>query len=838
MPGIGGFDVVTQLREDVASDLLTRLLGDASTQDPTSSGYVPGQLIYPPAPLQPEAMVWWDAPKVTLTDDQYATLSLALHGGVRQAPSAMDQGRIGTLSGTVTGRMRPVLGTTAGAQHLSLALDALDLGGLRVAYGESNALPLIGVGGTAQPLRDAIVESVVRDVLSSAMLDALLRGLLTSMGRLPLVYGMGLTGVQTVGKGAGLRIFSAREGSVVAIASPLPGMVGDTERVENALAQHQDSNMTVSVSSVALTAVAMQLLVAGKVARQMRAQSGAEARLESIGVQAHAGFLTLAAHLASGPVKATAALNATLALDRAATRLQLGVGTAHVELDTLLAGMADEAAARGQAAVQTVSAGLGAAFWGDVLAALFGARYRDGTLELVPVVSAPGSGVRVVGTLTGLELEEGHITLYCSVPTDATYTGQKPDKQPQVAITQPEIPLQAAPGAPVRALVEAQVSTESYRPYDFAWKATAASALLPVHGPRLEVAGTPTGRADDPEPIGKAHIALIDSFGQVASADGAAQAHPAKRQSSRRLRRLVQACAAAAIIAALTLGGIAFAGGLPRFGGTAMPTATATSAPGVGFVVSPISPISVACSSLSAQALLGPIVLDNNAGRADTPWQASITDLAPGGGEPWASFTDGSEAASGTVPAGQTEQLRLQPAPDLCRRVYDTKAQQTFHVAVTYGNAGGAGQASVTMNVGVSLVSVSVQTSASQSKTSNTTLTQVCNSSTDPVQPFGILLDGSQSTTATPYQIVISDPPPDNGGTVTPTPGGPSVWATADSSSGTVPADGQQTVTITPATNLCAGVPQGQSVKLHVSVQLAPGTPPVQITDTVETLIP
>ncbi len=837
MPSIGGFDVVTQLREDVVSDILTRLLGDASTRDPTSSSYVPGQLIYPPPPLEPEAMLWWDEPKVTLKDGEHATLSVALHGGVRQAPSAMDAGRIGTVSGTLTARVRPVLGVTAGAAHLALALDALDLGGLRVKYGESNALPLIGIGGTAEPLRDAIVESVVRDVLSSTMLDALLRGLMTAMGRQPLVYGMGVTAVQTAVQtarnAAALRIFSSQGGTVVAIGAPLPGMVGDASRLENALDKRTDSNVAIAASPVTLTAVMMQLLSTGKIARQIRTESGVEARLESIGVQAHAGYLTLTAHLANGPVKATAALNATLTLDRAAARLQLGVSGARVELDTLVGGTGDEAAARGQAAVQAAAAGVGARFWGEALATMVGGRYRDGALELVPVVRVPGSGVSVAGTLTGLELEEGHVTLYCYMPTDTTYSGQKPDKQPQVTIGQTEIPVQATPGAPVSAILEAQVGTESYRPYDFAWKSAGATRLLPVHGARLEVTGRPTGQVGDPETIGKAHVALIDSFGQVTAADGAALAHPARKQSNRRARRLAQASVAAVVIAALTLGGVAFAGKLPwPFGGGASATPTATTAQGAGFAVTPTTPINAACDSLSAVATVSPIVLDNSGGQADVSWQASISDQAPSGGEPWATFADGSEAASGTVAAGQTQQLQVQPARDLCRRVYDTERQQTFHVNITYG---GGGQASVAVTVGVSIVTVTAQAPGSQSKPGTTTLTQYCNSNQNPVQPFSILLDGSQGTAATNYQIVISDPPPDNGGTATPTPGGPPTWATADSSSGSVPAGGQVTVTVTPATNLCAGVPQGTGVSLHVGVLL--GTREVTVTDSVAWII-
>ena len=75
-----------------------------------------------------------------------ATLSVALTGGVRQAASALDSGRIGSVSGTLTASMRPLLAATAGTPHLALALDALDLRGLRVQYGESNALSLVGVG--------------------------------------------------------------------------------------------------------------------------------------------------------------------------------------------------------------------------------------------------------------------------------------------------------------------------------------------------------------------------------------------------------------------------------------------------------------------------------------------------------------------------------------------------------------------------------------------------------------------------------------------------------------------------------------------------------------------
>jgi hypothetical protein len=829
MPNTGGYDVVVQFRSDVISDILTRLLGDATTQDATSSIYVPRQIVYPPAPLQPQAMLWWDAPKVTVTDGEHASLSVAVNGGVRQAANAMDTGRIGTVSGTLTGQMRPVLAEAAGVPHLSLTLHTPDPRGLRVKYGESNALPLVGIGGTARPLGDAIVESLARDMLASTMVDTLLRGLLAALGRLPLVYGLGLTAVETARGGATLRVFGPEDSSIVAIATLLPGMKGDAARIENALAARKDSNVAVTVTSVAATAAAMRMLAAGQIMRTVRTPDGtSEVRLSSLGVQARDDQLSLAAHLSSGPVSGTASAAVTLAPDRNAGRLQIAVASASLELDTLRAGSsvgADTAAQRGQATLQAVAGSLGVAFWGETLAALLGGRYADGELELAPVLGVPGSSVRVVAKLAAVELREGQLTLYCQAPTDAKYSPQKPDKQPQAAIQPQEIPVQAAAGAQVRASVAAQIVKESYPPYDYAWKGGGSPHLLPVRGPRLEVTGTPTGRGDDPEAIGKAHVTLIDSFGQVTVADGVALAHPAQRRSGNqrkgRGRRLALAGVAAAGIAALTLGGIAIAGpgigGL--FGGGSQP----------GFAVSPLTAIQVTCPSAAGPAAVTPILLDNSAGRTNMLWQASITDQAPGGAEPWAAFTGGGETASGTVPAGQSQQLQVQPARDLCRRVFDTGAQQTFHVSVTYGTAG---QATVSVVVGVSRVAVSVQTASTQSKTSDTTLTQDCGSTTNPVQPFTILLDGSQGTAESPFQILISDPPPDQGGTVTPTPGGPPTWATADISSGSIPPAGQTQVTITPVANLCQGVPPNTTVDLHVVVRLPAGD--VTIADSVQ----
>jgi hypothetical protein len=535
-------------------------------------------------------------------------------------------------------------------------------------------------------------------------------------------------------------------------------------------------------------------------------------------------------------VSGTALLNATLTLDRAAASLQLGVSAARVELDTLRAGSVDEAARRGQAAVQTVTGSLGAAFWGETLAALLDARYHEGALELAPVLSVPGSSVRAVGTLTGLEMEEGQITLYLLAPTNARYAAHKPDKQPKVGLHQAELPSQPAAGVPVQASVEAQTTIESYRPYDYAWTGSGSPQLLPVRGPRLEVTGKPTGRMGDPETVGKAHVALIDAFGQVATADAPVLAHPAPRQR-RTMRRVLQASVVAAVIAALTLAGVAIAGpGLGGFLGGGGATATATQAAVANFAVSPLTTMQVGCDSAAGTAVVSPIALDNSAGGTNIPWQASITDQAPGGGEPWATFADGSQAVSGTVSAGQTQQLQVQPARDLCRRVFDTRAQQTFHVALTYTTST-TQQATVTVAVGVSQVAVSVQTKVAQSKTGQTTLRQDCNNSANPVQAFSILLDGSPGTAPTTYQVQISDPPPAASGLPTPTPGGSTVWATADNSSGTVPAGQQVTVTITPAPGLCNGVSQSQPSDLHVVVALGTGARSVTVTDTLDYVI-
>ena len=61
------------------------------------------------------------------------------------------------------------------------------------------------------------------------------------------------------------------------------------------------------------------------------------------------------------------------------------------------------------------------------------------------------------------------------------------------------------------------------------------------------------------------------------------------------------------------------------------------------------------------------LTLDNTKSTVDVSWKASVTDLLPSGA-PWASSTDanGNPLTSGTVPAGKTQTISVNPVRGLC----------------------------------------------------------------------------------------------------------------------------------------------------------------------------
>jgi hypothetical protein len=123
-----------------------------------------------------------------------------------------------------------------------------------------------------------------------------------------------------------------------------------------------------------------------------------------------------------------------------------------------------------------------------------------------------------------------------------------------------------------------------------------------------------------------------------------------------------------------------------------------------------------------------------------------------------------------------------------------------------------------------------------QSQTGLTTLTHSCNQfdRSNPVQPFLIVLDNSRSTIPSAYQVTISDLPPIAPHESPPTPSSsPIYWAQADAPSGNLPAGRSVSITITPLSTLCQGLPPGTLTQdFHVRITYG-GATSVTVTDSI-----
>jgi hypothetical protein len=864
MSGIADFESVLYLRQAVVSDALLRFLGDPIRHLDTD---VPRQLAFPPGDDQPQIRLWWDKPTVALGEPLAATISLELAGGVRQVGPASEPGRIGSVQGTVRAGARLGVTQWEGAPHLQLGVESLDLRGLRVRYADSNALPLIGIGAVGVSPQEAIARALAADARASAAVAALLRGLMGALVQAPLSYRADILSGVTAASGAHMRLFRTGSGMALALGMRLgtgdASSGGDLTQLDNLLEPHAQSNLAIAVSSAWLSARLAHLLDTGAIQQTLSDDGGGEpARVNALGIVLRKDEVTFRGDLTWGTKRAPFTLDLQCMFDSEGHRLALARQSAND--------------------AEEVSAALNRmplAKWGEVLAALLGMSYRDGAVELSQRLMLPESGVAFEVPVDAIVLDEDMLTLYCSVPTDTVFKPEKPGTEPKVKLEQRSIPQPEVRGQRVTAEVEAEVAEGSYPVYDYAWKEdsalhrflrgfvsrftpTLALRLDPLlervapprmlpgqHGQQLRVVGIPQGNGTDPVVIGKAQVALIDAFGQVAQDELSVQAYPAIQRTPERknsgdqptptqpsptpaLRTLVAGSIASVVLNAVLVGTLILVSGHGPSGSVSQrPTPTVTLSP-TGFLVLPIVP--QVCTSLGVTLPQTAIALDNTKGVAGVSWQATIVDMAANGKEPWATFANGVTHDSGSVAAGGVVMETVQPAQDLCTWVARTRTRQIYHVMIDYASGH---QVIVTETVDLLLVTahVVVAATAPQSQVSATTLTQSCNQfdTSNPVQPFGVVLNSS-STVDAMYSVSITDPAPSGGGQPTPTPPGTApYWAQTNTPNGTLPAGQSVRLIITPLGTLCAGMPPGVPPQaFHVVVRYG-GPNAVTLTDVI-----
>jgi hypothetical protein len=127
---------------------------------------------------------------------------------------------------------------------------------------------------------------------------------------------------------------------------------------------------------------------------------------------------------------------------------------------------------------------------------------------------------------------------------------------------------------------------------------------------------------------------------------------------------------------------------------TRVGTGTATPLPGITFPPLPNAVIAFGGGTSSTTTLqcnglapLDPVtlVLDNSHSTISVDWWIQITDTTPDGKLVWASGTP----PYGTLPAGQSATVALDPDPTLCTALLKATSPVTYHATVFYGGVGG-----------------------------------------------------------------------------------------------------------------------------------------------------
>ena len=843
MPDAEQWSIILHFRLQVVADALRRVLNDPITLDPRSDRYLPRRLDMP----EPHTRLWWDQPALALDEGGHVVLSAALAGGVRQAGLPLENGRIASVDGTLRARTEPALAFTANAPHLTLVPAALDLAGLRIHYAGSSPLPLLDIGRG----RQAVEVALVRDAAAALAAQPALSDFIGGLGRRPMSYVPATFPFQAAPGAVAMRVFAPKTGDAVVIGVARPGTQVDGALLSNALAGHDGSNAAITLSAAYLSSRLDGLLVSGHMPPSLWDNAGGElARIDALSLRPGVERLTLHGHVTRGAAGASLRVELGVSVDEDTGKARVISGQTYVELDTVR-GEPDAA----QDALAAIPQRLSRTYWQEVVAALLGGRTEGDAIDLTQRYVVPGTGVAVDAHTNAVEITPDGLTLYTAIRCDARFVPEPPRRLPQVTIVQQGIPSQAAPQTPVQATVAAEVVSESYPPYDYAWETEPALGQQSAHGQLITVRGTPLGTGDDPERIARVHVSLIDSFGQVAQHDTQVVAHPAQRRQEHQEKQKSPSRGPLKIVLPAALAIILVGSGVAvvfSHLGPKPPIQT----PVIG--VLPQTAYSQTCQPAVPTLPAIPVTLDNSGSSIAVTWQAAVRGLAPGSAAPWAAV----DSASGTVPARSSKVVTITPATDLCSRLQGAAAPQVFSVTLTYSAAqqalaGGsreiaavaqAAEAATSRQVTITDTIASISFSAyvvTRGGQNTTSINASCdaNFALTPAT-FVVVLDNTKSSADASWQISISD----NAAAATPaattlptptpvpsaTPLAPEPWAQATLTSGTLAAGQRSRMGIVPVNDLCSRIGPGTTpTPLRVLVTLGDGsTIPITVTVT------
>src|SRR5712691_3229111 len=476
MPNTGGFDVMLQFKQDIINDILVRVLNESLITNLYLKSPLSRLIDEPVPPMQVKA--WWDKPELELDDDDSISLSVEVTGGARQHVTERNLSIDGSVSVT---RKALVATDEMGAPYLYLKSPQpydLHMSKLKVTYAGSKWPELLS---RIDPTRET---TILRPLLTMA--------LMIPLSQLPLSYNV---------KSLPLRILAAnisptpsewnipvttsmmrvlKQAEVVAMGLSWTETHCDHTQMTTAFPEEAKSNAALTLTSRGINNIIGQLRRRGTLKRvitSLSKEAPVNRQWEMLTIQCHKGYISLMGNFRRNaiPIRVIADFKCSLDHNRFLTITPLAINTDAPITETIVSSLY------------------------NVLRMILRARAKntrdDNSKEwgkLFQCFIIPGTQIEVEAPADDILIEEETFTLLYDVPqTLKGFQAEVPWLKPQVTISEPNIPLQTAPGALVSMQMQAQLTAQSFPPYDYVWTTDLSEEPTHDRGPSMIVTGSP-----------------------------------------------------------------------------------------------------------------------------------------------------------------------------------------------------------------------------------------------------------------------------------------------------------------------------------------------------------
>ena len=507
------FDILLQFQQPVMQDLQHRILNASPLTTLWVKSPLSRRIEQPVPPLEVKAC--WNSPNVTVSDGGIK-LSADLNGGARQILS----GRILTLDGTVSAQQM-VTHAVDSERRPYVCVKAptavqVNLRQLKVSYEGSRWPELLA---KLNPAKEA---TALRPVLAAELFGQLACIPLTCMP-----YSLPVSAPDTK-RGAAVGTLPIKRvvpGLFATPASVALGLMLDDKRAAPAsfagvLLPQSRYNTAIAFSEQGLNALLTHLCDQGDAMGQVQHTrlGKIEWRWEKLHVTLRQDVLAISGLLVQQGVKLS------VVADVKSKLVNNGCVQSH-----LVSGNVDANAA------ETLLAS-----WNGVLKLLLRSRAankrdqdaRDAE-RLFQCFDLPASKQTVETVAQELVVSGEQLIIYYTIPKSVKeFPLEFPPPKPAVTITQPHMPQQAAPVAPVTIELDARITRDSTPPYDYAWTNDLSPNPVPQFGSKYTISSVPLTPAigEGLQTLTTAHLKVIDMFGQVSEAQAPAQYLPYTKQ--------------------------------------------------------------------------------------------------------------------------------------------------------------------------------------------------------------------------------------------------------------------------------------------------------------------